>query len=131
MPSTLRFGIQYPAGSAVPNVPLSMQTQAESVESALNNNFPYKIASGTGTISIGSAVSFATLVVNLPAGFTATPAVTASMTTATAGRASLLNMVVTGSTATSFTVRIYTSDNANTGTSYTIGFNWIAVQQTA
>lgn len=37
MPTTLKYGITYPSGSAAPNVPLAMQTQAESVEAALDN----------------------------------------------------------------------------------------------
>lgn len=36
MPTTLNHAISYPAGTAAPNVPLAMQTTAESVETALN-----------------------------------------------------------------------------------------------
>lgn len=35
MPSTLKYAITYPSGTAAPNVPLVMQTQAESVEAAI------------------------------------------------------------------------------------------------
>lgn len=35
MPSTLKYGITYPAGSVAPNVPVVMQAQAQSVEAAL------------------------------------------------------------------------------------------------
>lgn len=35
MPTTLKYQIAYPAGNVAPNVPLVMQTQAESVEAAL------------------------------------------------------------------------------------------------
>jgi len=135
MTDTLNRGYPYPQPTADPDVPYWLQRLAEDVDTDVHPlaqqlaRLPYKVASGTSTISIGSAVASATLTVTLPAGFTATPAVTATMATATAGRASLLNIVVTNSTSTSFVVRLYTSDNANTGTSYTIGFNWIAVQQ--
>lgn len=37
MPTTVSHKIYYPAGTAVPNVPVQEQTQAESVESALNS----------------------------------------------------------------------------------------------
>lgn len=35
MPSTVKYGITYPLGTQAPNVPVSMQSQAESVEAAL------------------------------------------------------------------------------------------------
>lgn len=35
MPSTLKHGIVYPSGSVAPNVPIVMQTQAESVDAAI------------------------------------------------------------------------------------------------
>jgi hypothetical protein len=35
MPSTVKYAISYPAGTTAPNVPVVMQTQAESVEAAL------------------------------------------------------------------------------------------------
>jgi hypothetical protein len=127
MPTTTRFGISYPAGSAAPNVPLSMQTQAESVEAALNT-FPYKIAAGSGTITMGAGVAFVLTTISLPAGFTAPPTVTVTMSTTTGGRASLLQLATVNPTTTTFQIRVYTSDNANVGTSYVIGFSWMAVQ---
>jgi hypothetical protein len=36
MPTTTKWSVYYPAGTAVPNIPVQEQTQAESVESALN-----------------------------------------------------------------------------------------------
>ena len=36
MPSTLKYQITYPAGNVAPNVPLAMQSTAESVEAALD-----------------------------------------------------------------------------------------------
>lgn len=36
MPTTTKWAIYYPSGTAVPNVPVQDQTQAESVEAALN-----------------------------------------------------------------------------------------------
>lgn len=131
MPTTLRFGITYPSGSTTPNVPLSMQTQAESVEAALNTSFPYKIASGTATLSFGAGVAFITSNVALPAGFTQAPAVTVTLASNVAGRASLLLLSAYSATTTGFTMKMQTSDNANMGTTYSLTFNWTAVQQTA
>lgn len=36
MPSTLKYGITYPAGNVAPNVPLAMQSTAESTEAAID-----------------------------------------------------------------------------------------------
>lgn len=107
-----------------------MQTQAESVEAALNT-MPYKIASGTGSISFGSGVASVTSTVSLPAGFTQAPAVTVTLGSNVAGRASLLLLSAYNPTTSGFTLKMQTSDNANIGTTYTLTFNWIAVQQTA
>jgi hypothetical protein len=131
MPSTLRFGIQYPSGSTTPNVPLSMQTQAESIETALNTSFPYKIASGSGSLSITSTQASVTTTVTLPAGFTLPPVVTVQNTTNGAGRSLMLNFYVYSISATQFTLKLATADAANTGTGYTISYNWTAIQQTA
>lgn len=130
MPSTLRFGLQYPSGSQTPNVPLNMQIQAESVEAALNT-MPYKMVSGSGSLAIGSAVASVTTTVTIPAGFTLPPVITVQNTTNGAGRANMLNFYVYNVTATSFTLKLQTADAANTGTSFTIGYNWIAMQATA
>jgi hypothetical protein len=130
MPSTLRFGIQYPAGTVAPNVPLVMQTQAESVETAMNT-LPYKVMSGAGSITIGSAVASATQTVTIPAGFTIAPVVTVQNTTNGAGRANMLNIYVYSITTTSFILKLATADGANTGTSFTISYNWIAMQHSA
>ncbi|MFE5839131.1 hypothetical protein [Arthrobacter sp. NPDC056493] len=108
-----------------------MQTQAESIETALNTFFPYKIASGSGSVTIGSAVASATATVTLPAGFTLPPVITVQNTTNGAGRSLMLNFYVYSISATQFTLKLATADAANTGTSYTISYNWTAVQQTA
>jgi hypothetical protein len=91
------------------------------------DGLPTRLQFGQDSIFIGAAVAVATLTVTFPTAFTVAPKVVASMVTATAGRASLLGIQVTATTTTNFTLRLYTSDNANTGTSYTITFNWIAV----
>lgn len=130
MPSTLRFGLQYPSGSSTPNVPLSMQSLAESTETALNT-MPYKIASGTATLSFGAGVASVTSNVALPAGFTLPPVVTVTLASNVAGRASLLLLSAYSATTTGFTIKMQTSDNANIGTTYSLTFNWTAVQQTA
>lgn len=46
MPSTLKYGITYPSGSVAPNVPIAMQTQAESVDAALTALNIEKMAKG-------------------------------------------------------------------------------------
>lgn len=125
MPNTLTRPITYPAGGAAPNVPLVMQTMAESVQTQL-----LKIKAGSGTISIGAGVASTTLAVTFPeGGFSAPPVVTVTNTANVAGRASLLNLYVNGITATGFTLKMQTSDNANIGTSFSIGFNYVAVLQ--
>jgi hypothetical protein len=108
-----------------------MQTQAESVETALNSFFPYKIASGSGSIGITSTQASVTATVTLPAGFTLPPVITVQNTTNGAGRSLMLNLYVYSISATQFTLKLATADGANTGTGYTISYNWIAVQQTA
>lgn len=49
MPQTTTYGITYPSGSTAPNVPLAMQSTAESVESA----FTTIQASSTANVSLG------------------------------------------------------------------------------
>jgi hypothetical protein len=51
MPTTTTHAIYYPSGTAVPNVPVQDQTQAESVEAALNKitKAPMVICEKTGT----------------------------------------------------------------------------------
>lgn len=52
MPSTLKHGIAYPSGSVAPNVPIVMQTLAESVDAALAtiDNVPsLEVVSFSGT----------------------------------------------------------------------------------
>lgn len=46
MPSTVKYAISYPAGTTAPNVPVVMQTTAESVESALTALATEKAAKG-------------------------------------------------------------------------------------
>lgn len=57
MPTTTTHAIYYPSGTAVPNVPVQDQTQAESVEAALNKitKAPLIIAEKTVKQSTGSA----------------------------------------------------------------------------
>lgn len=50
MPNTLTYGITYPSGTVAPNVPIVMQTQAESVEAAL----AALQARTTGTLALGA-----------------------------------------------------------------------------
>jgi hypothetical protein len=134
MPNTINRAYPYPLPTADPDVPYWNQQLAEALDVDMKARvdalakLPTKVAKGQDSIFIGAAVANASLTVNLPAGFTVAPIVTASIVTATAGRASLLQLSITSQTTTTFVARLYTSDNANTGTSYTITFNWIAVQ---
>lgn len=52
MPSTLKHAISYPSGSQAPNVPIVMQTAAESVDAAVD-----KIV--TGTVAKSAVVTYA------------------------------------------------------------------------
>ena len=63
MPSTLKHAISYPAGTAAPNVPLVMQTTAESVEAALED-IPQGIIAYAKTTSNSGAVGTTISVVN-------------------------------------------------------------------
>jgi hypothetical protein len=125
-------GYNYPGVNDAPDGPYGIQRLAENVDADVQvqanklAKLPAQITAGQDSIFIGAAVATATLTVTFPAAFATVPKVVASMVTATAGRASLLGLQVTAQTTTGFTVRLYTSDNANTGTSYTITFNWIA-----
>jgi hypothetical protein len=57
MPTTTTHAIYYPSGTAVPNIPVQDQTQAESVEAALNKitKAPLIICEKTNTQSTGAA----------------------------------------------------------------------------
>lgn len=65
MPSTLKYQITYPAGNVAPNVPLAMQSQAESTEAAIiaSDNIPFGHMGRTqgfaGATSGGSVVVMA------------------------------------------------------------------------
>lgn len=107
-----------------------MQTQAESVEAALNT-MPYKVASGSGSLAIASSAASATATVTLPAGFTLPPVITVQNITNGAGRANMLNFYVYSVTSTQFTLKLATADGATVGTSYTIYYNWLAMQATS
>jgi hypothetical protein len=125
MPATTPDGISYPAGGVAPNVPLVMQSQAESVQGALN-----KFKSGSVTIAMGAGVAFVNTTVMFPGGaFDSIPQVMLTMNANVAGRASLLQVYAINKTAASFQIKLATSDNANIGTSYNIAVDWFAVDR--
>lgn len=130
--ATTPRGYAYPGVNDAPDGPYAVQALAEDVDADVQARadhlarLPTRVQFGQDSIFIGAAVAVQTLTVTFPVAFAVAPKVVASLVTATSGRASLLNIQVTASTTTSFTARLYTSDNANTGTSYTIAFNWIA-----
>lgn len=131
MATTTNRSLRYPTAGQEPDVNGDIQRLAEDVDAdldGLHDTLPSKVAVGAGTISIGSAVASVTQVVTLPAGFTVAPQVFLQSTANVAGRASLLSLYVNATTTSQFTVKMQTADNANTGTSYAIAYNWLAVQ---
>jgi hypothetical protein len=60
MPATTVHGIYYPSGTAVPNIPVQDQTQAESVEAALNKitKAPTFIGAKTANQTLTTAATF-------------------------------------------------------------------------
>jgi hypothetical protein len=132
MANTVNRIYPYPGVNDAPDGPYAVQRLAEAVDVDVKaqsdrlDKLPVRLQVGQDSIFIGAAVAVQTQTITFPVAFATAPKVVASLVTATAGRASLLNIQVTASTTTGFTARLYTSDNANTGTSYTIAFNWIA-----
>lgn len=67
MPSTLKYAITYPAGNVAPNVPLAMQSTAESTESAIkgvetkNRHAEYTTAAVAATANSARAVGAVTV----------------------------------------------------------------------
>lgn len=69
MPSTLKYNITYPAGNVAPNVPLVMQTQAESVEAGIDAalaKYPQGLLSSQKGTANSSAVSALSVINNIP-----------------------------------------------------------------
>lgn len=137
MPNTANYGFFYPGVSEVPDGPYAFQTAMEGVDTALlgvderltslDGRMPTALQAGSGSISIGAGVPSATLAVTFPTAFAAAPVVVANLTANVAGRASLLKLYPINITATGFTAKMQTSDNNDIGTSYNLGFNWVAV----
>jgi hypothetical protein len=116
---------------SLPTLNTNFSTIADEVNKnvdGLGTPIASKIASGNGSISISSGVSFNVNSVALPAGFTQAPNVVVTLGSNVAGRASLLQIYAYTITTTSFNVKIQTSDNAAIGTSYTINYQWVAIQ---
>jgi hypothetical protein len=91
------------------------------------DGLPYKTASGTGTLAIGAANTSVSSTVNFPAGaFTQVPVVQVTFAS-NAARASMISAYST--TTSSFTIKMQTCDGATYGSSFTLAFNWVAVQQ--
>lgn len=133
MPVTTNRNYRYPGAGVEPDVNGDIQRLGEDVDAdmaatlAALAKLPGRIQTGSATISIGSGVASATQVITFPVAFTAAPNVFLQSTANVAGRASLLSLYVNATTATQFTCKMQTADNANTGTSYAIAYNWIAV----
>jgi hypothetical protein len=137
MPNTTNRGYFYPSGTEAPNGPYALQTLADAVDADVEDidtrltdltvAMPTAVQAGSGTIAIGAGVPSATLAVTFPTAFSAAPVVVANLTANVAGRASLLKLYPISITATGFTAKMQTSDNNDVGTSYTLGFNWVAV----
>ena len=137
MPNTVNRGYPYPGVSQVPDIPYDMQQLTEAIDADVEDidtrlvdltaAMPAAIQAGSGTIAIGAGVPSATLAVTFPAAFAAAPVVVVTCTANVAGRASLLKLYANNTTASGFTLKMQTSDNQDIGTSFNIGFTWVAV----
>lgn len=137
MPNTPNRGYPYPGVSEVPDGPFAFQSGFEAVDTDveeidgrltdLTDAMPTAVQAGSGSISIGAGVPSATLAVTFPTAFAAAPVVVANLTANVTGRASLLKLYPISITATGFSAKMQTSDNNDIGTSYNLGFNWVAV----
>lgn len=130
MATTTKRSYRYPGQNGEPDVAGDLQRLAEDVDNDVDKLFaglPDKIQAGSDSISIGAGAATITKVITFPTAFAATPTITLQNTANVAGRASLLTLYVTAKSATQFTVKMQTSDNAAAGTSYAISFEWIAV----
>jgi hypothetical protein len=125
----------YPAPTADPDVPYWNQQLAEALDvdmvATLGKlaRLPYKIHAGTAALAVGSTntnvssnVSFGTVTFDTP------PLVLISSNT-NAVKASVYSAY--SATTTGFTAKVQTADGSTYGASFSLAFNWIAIQLTA
>jgi hypothetical protein len=122
----------YPAPTADPDVPYWNQQLAEALDlevvSLLGKlgRLPYKVTAGTGALAVAAANTTVSSNVSFGSNTFDTPPIVLISSNTNALKASVYSAY--SSTTTGFTAKVQTADGSTYGASFSLAFNWVAIQ---
>lgn len=135
MAQTTNQQIPYPGVNDAPDGPYNFQSTAEKVDMLLTahdgkfSRLPYKVLAGTASIAVGSANTNLSSTVGFGTQTFDTPPLVLISSNTNAVKASVYSAY--NATTTGFTAKVQTADGTAYGASFSLAFNWIAIQLTA
>lgn len=135
MGNTIGRGYPYPGVNDAPDGPYAIQQLAEALNTDMLarlgdlGRLPYKVTAGTATLAVGSTNTSVSSNVSFGTNTFDTPPLVLISSNTNAVKASVYSAY--SATTTGFTAKVQTADGSTYGASFSLAFNWIAIQVAA